>query len=38
MTFVGHYESKPDVNEKFIEKNKCICTNIMLESELMYVY
>jgi hypothetical protein len=38
MTCVGHYEIEPDVYKNFIEKNKCIRTNIMLENELMYLY
>jgi hypothetical protein len=27
MMCVGHYEIKPLIYEKFIEKNKCICTH-----------
>ena len=38
MTCVGHYEIKPPIYEKFIEKNKCIRTNDMLENGLMYLY
>ena len=35
---MGHYEIKPPMYEKFMEKNKCIHTNGMLESRLMYLY
>ena len=35
---MGHYENRPPIYEKVIEKNKCICTNDMLENGLMYLY
>ena len=38
MMCMGHYEIKPPIYEKFIEKNKCIHTNDMLENGLMYLY
>ena len=36
MTSVGHYEI--ETNKKFIEENKCVRTNGMLENGLMYLY
>ena len=38
MTCVGDYEIKPHAYITFIKKNKCICTDNMLENELMYLY
>ena len=38
MTCVGHYEIKPLIHKKFIEKNKYIHTNGMLENGLVYLY
>ena len=35
---MGHYEINPPTYKKFIEKNKCICTNGTLENGLMYLY
>ena len=31
-TCASHYEIKLPIHEKFIKKNKCICTNNMLDS------
>ena len=31
---MGHHEIKTPTNEKFIEKNRCIHTNIMLKNGL----
>ena len=38
MRFVGHYQIEPLIDKKFIEKNKFIRTNNMLENELMNLY
>ena len=35
---MGHYEMKPNIYEKFKEKNKRIGTNGMLEKGFMYLY
>ena len=31
MIYLGHYEMKPPIYDKFVEKNKCIHTYNMLE-------
>ena len=33
-----HWKPQPHVYGKFIEKNKRICANVMLEIGLMYLY
>ena len=39
MTCVGHFETKPPIFKKIIEKNKkCLHTNGMLENGFMYLY
>ena len=38
MTWVGHCGIKTPMYEKYIAKNKCICTNDRLENDLMYLY
>ena len=38
MMCMGHYEIKPHAYNKFIKKNKCICTNVMLENGLKFLY
>ena len=38
MTRMNHYEIKPPIYKKFIMKNKCICTNDMLENGHTYLY
>ena len=35
---MDNYEIKVPIYKKFMEKNKCICTNGMLENGLMYSY
>ena len=35
---MGHYEIKPYVYKKSIEKNKCISTSGILENELMFLH
>ena len=35
---MGHYEIEPPMYEKFIKKNKCLCTNNKPENGLMYLY
>ena len=35
---MGYYEIKLPVYENFMEKNKCVRTNDMLENRLMYSY
>ena len=36
MMCMAHYELKPAMYERFVEKNKCIRTKDMLENGLMY--
>ena len=36
MKCVGHNEIESPIYEEFIEKNKCLRTNGMLENELVY--
>ena len=38
MVCVGPYENQSPIYETFIEKNKCIHTNNILENGLMYLY
>ena len=38
MMCMGHSEIHPSINEKFIEKHKCICINGKLENGFMYLY
>ena len=38
MMCVGHYEITPPIYKKFVEKNKCLCTNGKLENGLRYLY
>ena len=38
MTCVGHYEIKPPIYDRFVEKKKCVRTNGILENGLMHFY
>ena len=38
MMCMGHYEIKPPIYKIFVEKNKCLHTNDMLENGLVYLY
>ena len=34
---MGHSKIKPPINERLVEKNKCIHTNIMLKNGLIFI-
>ena len=38
MTCVGHFELNYHVYKKFVDKNRCLCTNVLLKNGLIYEY